>query len=776
MYTNQNQATIMYPLFFDPMYKEVHVEDIDGKMVFSYRDVNAGARLLDNGDIAFAMYAPEAHKVEVSGFGGTIGLEKRPLSKGEDGWWTGTFSHIGNGFHYHRYFVDGVNTTNPAAPVTYGCFGATNFIEKPAPGQDFWMIKDVPHGDVQIRYYTSHVNEHVKQCYVYLPPSYGKTDKKYPAMYIQHGVGEDECGWIWNGKANFIMDNLIAEGKAEEMVIVMCCGYAFKKDEDPVFFPGDFGAEMVEDVIPFIESEYRIIRHREFRAMAGLSLGSAQAVQIVSRYQDRFAHLGVFSGVRYEETEQILDAYEKYPIRNIWMTGGVDEHLDVVQKPYVDRFLSLGAKGGQANYEGHHEWHVWRESLRDFASLLFKNPDITPDSITEEPVKAYKETEIGQEQYDRQTFEASMLMFDPVYKDLILAVDEQGNPAGRYRDKHHGYEVIDAAAGAVRFYYFAPEAKSVVLNLWGMEKKPMEKDEEGWWAVTVENLEQGFHYYAYFVNGAEVIDANAPVGYGGFKAVNYVDIPEENFTLDRMRPVPHGVLHQNYYKSDRSGRVKICYVYTPPAYNKEPKRRFPVVYLQHGGGENEMGWIWQGRINNIADNLIAEGKMEEMIIVMTSNYGFPEGYQYDPGLTDGVNEIPVSLVPFIDATYRTIDDRRHRAMSGLSMGSMISQKMVFDYPSLFANVGLFSGGLIVKDENQGVDYSDVLLNPEEFNKRFDVFFAACGNEEWMYADMKKAEEQIAQAGVKIYTFHAHGYHDWTFWRHCANEFLTLLFK
>lgn len=403
-------------------------------------------------------------------------------------------------------------------------------------------------------------------------------------------------------------------------------------------------------------------------------------------------------------------------------------------------------------------------------------------------------THLSQTQYDEQTFLSSMLMFDPIYKDLIFAFDENGNPAGKYADKPHGNEVVDAKKGIVRFNYRAPEAKSVVINLWGMEQKPLEKQENGWWTGVVENLEQGFHYYSVIVNNAEVLDSNAPAGYGGFKAVNYVDIPEDDFTVDRMREVPHGTIHQNYYHGQRGNRTRICYVYTPAGYEKNPEKRYPVCYLQHGGGENEMGWIWQGRVANIADNLIAEGKMEEMIIVMNSNYGFPEDREYDPGLTDGVDELPVSCVPFIDATYRTLADRKHRAMSGLSMGSMISQKMVFDYPELFANVGLFSGGLVIKRDE--TDYSATLCNPAEFEKQFDVFFAACGNEEWMYPEMEVAEKQVEESGIKVnrlgtdateklaeadkkaggfFTFHAHGYHDWTFWRHCAAEFLPLLF-
>lgn len=129
----------------------------------------------------------------------------------------------------------------------------------PREGQDFWYLKDVPHGDVQIHSYVSTQNDHIKKCYVYLPPSYRENiDQKYPVMYIQHGVGEDETSWLWNGKLNFIMDNLIAEGKCKGMIVVMCSGYAFRDDEEAVFFPGDFGRELTEDVIPYMEHTFRV--------------------------------------------------------------------------------------------------------------------------------------------------------------------------------------------------------------------------------------------------------------------------------------------------------------------------------------------------------------------------------------------------------------------------------------------------------------------------------------------------------------------------------------
>lgn len=773
MHTKQNQALTMHPLFFDPIYRTAYMENKDGKVALKYRDDIWGVRLEDNGDVTFTMRAPSAETVEVAGVGGSMGRERIALERDAEGCFSKTVSGIEPGFHYHFWYVDGVQVTNPLAPVAYGCFGSTNFFEVPREGEDFWFLKDVPHGDVQIRTYVSGVNGHVKKCYVYTPPSYDREPgKKYPVLYVQHGVGEDETGWIWNGKLNFILDNLIAEGKAREMIVVMCCGYAFQKEEDPVFFPGDFGREMTENVIPFIENHYRTAKGRSNRAMAGLSLGSAQATQFVARFQELFAHLGVFSGMRDEETEKILSRHEEYPMETVLMTAGIGEKgLDQAQKAYTDRFQALGVAGGQRCYPGYHEWHVWRASLRDFAELIFQKG--TETDAGEEDFR-YEEMTLDREQLDRQTFAEHILMFDPIYKGLVHAFDEKGRPAGKYKDEHCGAEVVDAKAGKARFWIRAQGAKTVEADIWGMGCFAMEQGEDDWWTCEVTGIEKGFHYYGIKVNGVDVLDGNAPVGYGGFRAINYLEMPEEDFDEYRIRQNPHGTVHLNYYRSEETGRTKLCYVYTPASYEKEPERRYPVLYLQHGGGENEAGWIWQGKLANLADNLIAAGQMEEMIVVMNTGYSFPDNGNYHPAMSAFAEELVSSGIPFIDRTYRTIADKEHRAMAGLSMGGMQTQKCVFAHPEVFRYAGIFSGGLTIRNEE--VDYSSILLDPKEFNRRFAMLFVACGTQEGSYESTKKNEETVLAAGVPIVVFEGYGYHDWTFWRHCANDFLRKLFR
>lgn len=769
-----NQALFMHPTKFEPMNKAARFKDVGTGMPYIYyEDEEPAIKLEENGDVTFSMRAPGATTVEVCGFGGTLGNEKIALEKCEDGVFRKTVSGIRQGFLYHRWFVDGVQTMNPMAPFAYGCFGATNFFEKPKKENDFWYIKDVPHGDVQIHTYVSKVNKHLKQCYVYTPPCYKKEEnRKYPVLYILHGVGEAETGWIWNGKLNFIMDNLIANQQCEDMIVVSLCGYAFQEGEKAVFFPGDFGTELVESAIPYIESKFQVKKGRDNRALAGLSLGSAQAIQIVSRFQHLFAHLGVFSGVRYDETELIIKQNEVYPMKTVLMTAGTDETgLAQLQIPFTDRFLELGAAGGQRSYEGHHEWHVWRESARDFATMIFKDNCLEDEK---EPVFTYEEPKLSSEQLDAQTFRAHVCMFDPIYKSVIFDVDENGRPAGRYVDDHPGVEILDVKKGIARFMYRAGDAKTVEANVWGMPKASMTRQEgSDWWSVEVSGIEKGFHYYSILVNGVDIVDSNAPVGYGGFRTINFLEMPEEDFEEYRIRQVPHGAVHLNYYQSKETGLTKLCYVYTPASYDECPDKRYPVLYLQHGGGENETGWIWQGKLNNIADNLIAKGQMKEMIIVMNTGYAFPESGEWHHSLTAFIDELPSSCVPFIDQTYRTIADKDSRAMAGLSMGGFQTQKVTFAHPELFAWAGLFSSILSIKDEDG--DYSDILLNPEEFGKRFKLLFVSCGLQEGFYEGLKATEEQIKAAGVPLETFHAYGYHDWTFWRHCLNEFLRKLF-
>lgn len=768
-----NQVFKMNPLFFDPIGKKAHGEQVNGKLKIMYIKNKEGVVIAADGSVTFQIYAPQASKVELSGLGGSLGNHKIKLDRKEDGYFSKTVFDILPGFHYCYWYVDDVKVINQQAPICYGCFQAMNFFEVPDQTADFYYIKDVPHGDVQLHKYMSHINSHMKQCYVYTPPSYGKDkNKKYPVLYVQHGVGENETGWIWNGKLNFILDNMIAQNECEEMIVVMCCGYAFKQGEDPVFYPGDFDSELVNDCIPYIESQLAVKKGRKNRAMAGLSLGSAQASLTASKHQALFAYLGVFSGLG-EESLEVISGCNANPMTLIYLSCGKgEEALRLKQEAYAHLLQKKGIPCVQESYEGYHEWHVWRQSLRAFVKQLFRHTD---DEEHEEAFK-YQSTDLSASQAHLQTFESDILFYDRLYKKLILAVDKEGRLAGRYGDVHKGAEILPQ--GIARFWFLAPEAKSVQINIMGssypLEKADSHNGLEGYWTVELSQITPGFHYYDYCINETETINPMAPIGYGCFKAMNFLEIPEEDFETYKLRDVPHGIIHLHYYQSSQTHRTKMCYVYTPPSYTKELQRNYPVLYLQHGGGENETGWIWHGKIAHIADNLIANKKMEEMIIVMNTGYAFPEDGCYHPSMSAFLDELPMDCVPNIDLHYRTISDRTHRGMAGLSMGGMQTQKIVFSHPELFAWAGIFSGGLVLANEED--DYTPILFNPEKFIQQFKMLFISYGLDESFYKETKINVNKVLKRQVPIIFYERTGYHDWTLWRHCVEAFLVKVFR
>lgn len=770
MYEKVNQALTQHPDSFDPIHKEV-VMDWDSKPpLLYYKDEPASVTVEPNGDVTFYMYAPKAEKVEVGGLGGYFKTEPILLEPDHKGGFKKKVTGFPAGMHYYNWYVDGVPIRNPKAGVGYGCFAVINTFEVAEEGEDFYFEKEVPHGTVSICQYTSSVNGHRKESYVYTPYGYEKElEKTYPVLYLQHGVGENETGWVWQGKMNFILDNLLAEGLCKEMIVVMSSGYAFLPEEDPIFFPGDFDRELTTDIIPFIEANFRVKHGRNNRAMAGLSLGSVQSADTVSRHMELFSALGVFSGVSLDPVSKIAKD-EKNQLECMFLSCGTEEKELVEAIENVSKQLEENGKSCvKKTYPGFHEWHVWRKSLRDFAKLLFtwseeENADVAP----------FQEKNATEEQLLQQTVEEQMMFFDPVYKQVIFAVDEEGKPAGRYKNIPHGIR-LTKDGGAV-FSLFAPGAKKVEVNVFdcGTIELLSDEKEPDLFVGKIDNLEPGFHYVSFLVNGTEVLNPDAPSGYGCFKTMNYIEVPEPDFKTYYLNNVPHGKFHLNYYRSSQTGRMKLCYVYTPAEYEIHPEKKYPVLYLQHGGGENEISWIHQGKIGNMADNLIAEGKMKEMIIVLNTGYAFrPDGNNH-PALGAFEEELVEDCMPFIEDRYRVLPGKEFTAMAGLSMGAMQAQKTVFHHPDKFAWAGIFSGGLVIEDQEE--NNTNLLYNPENYNNTFKMIYVGCGKSDFSYEETKQHVDEVLSHGVPLEVFFEEGRHDWTFWRHCTADFLTKVFQ
>ena len=574
----------------------------------------------EDGTVIFYLYAPTAKTVQVAGLGGYFTDEKIDLMPDGQG---GFFVEIQNfhwGMHYYFWYVDGVRICNPYAGISYGCFDAINTFEVAEKGVDFYFAREIPHGTVSICKYVSKVSSHLKECYVYTPYGYEEGNERYPVLYLQHGVGENETGWIWQGKNNFIMDYLIAAKKCEKMIVVMSSGYAFREGEHPVFYPGDFESELIHSIIPYFENNFRVKKGRNYRAMAGLSLGSAQTTDIVAKNMKLFSAAGVFSGVAIHEMERICDSKETLDV--VFMSCGCyEDQIRTGMKQIEQKFENAGKYCISKVYEGYHEWHVWRKSLYDFVPLLFRNKGAEADDIPGE-----KTAGITRQRLRMQTMEEHMLMFDPVYRQIRFETDEAGRPAGKYPDIPHGICITEQGTAAVCFE--APEAVSVEAALDGKEFLKLRKDQkiQGYWTGEIHGITPGYHNVYFRANGTDVINPDAPVGYSGDRAVNYLEMPDPEFPLTELADTVHGQVHIHYDYLAEEEKVSTIYVYTPAYFEKAEKER-RVLLLKALSTETASCFLHQGKISNIMEYFLAAGKAVETILVMVDAEETPERIQ-----------------------------------------------------------------------------------------------------------------------------------------------------
>jgi enterochelin esterase-like enzyme len=348
----------------------------------------------------FRIKAPDALKVQV--------LLGNPLdmTKDDQGFWSVTTEPQVPGFHYYFLTIDGVQVSDPASESYFGWGKMSSGIEIPEKGVDYYTVRNVPHGDVRSKWYYSKVTESWRRCFVYCPPDYNNNlNKKYPVLYLQHGSGEDERGWSVQGKADIILDNLIASGRAVPMLIVMDQGYAVKPGTTvqagqvntgaqratggPGTFqssvPSAFEEVVIKDLIPFIDGTFRTYKDRDHRAMAGLSMGGGQTFQITTRNLDKFAYIGGFSGAgRIAEDADLKSVYNgvfadaatfNKKVKVLFVGIGTAEPANMYTN--VNGFHKTLQKIGinHVYYESpgtSHEWLTWRRDLNEFAPMLFK--------------------------------------------------------------------------------------------------------------------------------------------------------------------------------------------------------------------------------------------------------------------------------------------------------------------------------------------------------------------------------------------------------------------
>jgi len=357
-------------------------------------------RILPDLRVVFQIKAPDAQKVQFH-------VDKTyTAEKDTDGIWTATTDPQVPGFHYYWLVVNGVWVNDPASETFYGCGKQCSGIDIPEAGVDFYLPKDVPHGDIREHTYFSKTTQAWRRIFIYTPPQYdADRETRYPVLYLQHGGGEDERGWIVQGHVAHIMDNLIAEKKARPMLIVMGQGYARKpvdpqvplappsrsnRSSMPHRFTRMFDAleeVMINDLIPWVDSTYRTLIDRDNRAMAGLSMGGMQTFTITLNNLDKFAWIGGFSGGGGGFGNQVFDAKTTHngvmadadafnkKVRLVWLGIGTEEapHMYASVNDYHKALEKAGIKHVYYESQGTaHEWQTWRRSLKEFAPRLFQ--------------------------------------------------------------------------------------------------------------------------------------------------------------------------------------------------------------------------------------------------------------------------------------------------------------------------------------------------------------------------------------------------------------------
>lgn len=403
--------------------------------------------------------------------------------------------------------------------------------------------------------------------------------------------------------------------------------------------------------------------------------------------------------------------------------------------------------------------------------------------------------------------------------------------------------------GYARFRINAPQAQSVSVSV---GRLTLTKGDDGvWTGTTAQPQDPGFHYYTITVDGASVLDPGTDTFYGSSRLQSGIEIPAEDQDIYAEKNVPHGDIRSKYYFTE-SGKQRHAYIYTPPGYDKDTTTRYPVLYLQHGMGEDRTAWSIQGRAGFILDNLLAEGKAKPMIIVMedggiaggmgggnrgggrgTENRGgrgagaaninlnsvqnpvngvfaqvAPDagaargqgrggmgagmmgaaaragGGMMGGGMMGGgaggglggsfVQEIITEVIPMVDANYRTIADREHRAMAGLSLGGTQTYQITNANLDKFSSIGIFSAPFGFPGVETG--YNGLLAKPDEFNKQVKVFFVSMGSKEGASSG-RAIHEQLDQAKIKNVYYESPGTaHEFLTWRRSLNRFTQLIFQ
>ncbi|PSR56745.1 esterase [Adhaeribacter arboris] len=616
-------------------------------------------------------------------------------------------------------------------------------IEKEAP-PDFDVVQpSIAHGKIDTITYDSKTVGTKRRALVYTPPGYSKS-KKYPVLYLLHGIGGDEKEWLKGGQPQVILDNLYAQKKVQPMIVVLPNGRAMKDDRavGNVFDPdkvqafATFDKDLLNDLIPYIEKKYPVRKERENRAIAGLSMGGGQSLNFGLGNLDKFAWVGGFSSApNTKKPEELMPspAEAKKKLKLLWISCGDQDGLITFSKRTHDYLFTNNVPHVYYVEPGGHDFKVWKNGLYMFSQFLFK----------------------------------------PVNTAALNKYTVLGTPAAtNIRSAKYPQILPD---NRVVFRTKAPEAQKVQIDLG--KKYDMVKQTDGFWEVTTDSIGEGFHYYSLLVDDVALADPASETFYGMGRQASGIEIPFRGGAYYAEKEVPHGEVRIKRYFSPVTNSWRRFYVYTPAGYDQNTAEKYPVLYLLHGGGEDERGWATQGKTDLILDNLIADKKAKPMLVVMLDGNMGMSGFN-ENAFKVFENELKQAVIPFVEKNYRALPDGKNRALAGLSMGGLQTLHAGMRNTQLFNYLGVFSSGWFSNQPAlSNPQYEFIQNNMATINNNLKLLWVAMGGKEDIaYQNCKEMLAKFDQMKVK-YTYTEYpGGHTWPVWRNNLYNFAPLLFK
>lgn len=744
------------------------------------------------GRVKFRIVAPQAQSVGVSF------KDSSTFTKGEDGSWIGHTRPLDEGFHYYTIKIDGAEVPDPNSRYFFGANRWGSGVEVPAKDQDFYALKNVPHGQLREIHFYSKSTDSVRHAFVYTPPGYDQTlERRYPVLYLQHGWGENEYGWGVQGCAALIMDNLIAEGKTKPFIIVMA--YGMTNDTQPGgirnFDIKPFETVLIDELIPYTDSNFRTLADQPNRAMAGLSMGGMETKIITLKHLDKFSHIGLFSGgsigpadisdmAAFKQANKLV--FVSYGSREVGGDGG---RRGGDPKANVEALKEAGINSHYyISPETAHEWQTWRRSLHEFAPLIFNGSTAAKTNASgaaKENItgiwKAEFDSQVGRQKYTYTLKQDGSKLTGKANSEVGDRKREAELKEGKVDgDKVSFVEMLDFQGNEIRITYtglIAGKEMNLTREVGDFAKEDIVAQRE----VTADAAPPAAVRATAQPEPAnpEAVGARAGRrGFGGPITLGPDDkraVPDEPAGFDKKRDgIPQGKLEMVEYDSKSVGNKRKAQVYTPPGYSSDNK--YPVLYLLHGIGGDEHEWVNGGHPEIILDNLIADKKAQSMIIVMPNGRAQaddrpgPNSMRTAPAFGKFDKDLLGDLIPFIQLKYSVKPDRESRALAGLSMGGGQSLNFGLGNLDTFAWVGGFSSAPNTKPA------AELVPDATAATKQLKLLWISAGNKDGLIRISQGVHTYLEEKNVPhIWHVDDHG-HDFEHWKKGLYNFAQRIFK